>query len=176
MTISCYDILRCLRKIKNFADFRLKRQLAESLVLTKLDYCDVVFYPLPDYLLKRLQKVQNAAASFVLGHYVKSPADIANLGWLPVQEPRDWQVPQLVHKAMHNDDWPSYLKPEVRNHSRQLRSTSATTFTIPLITGTFQDSASKLFNILPDYIRNETDFCIFKSQTKLFLKERIVGN
>ena len=57
LTISCYGILRCLRKIKNFADFRLKRQLAESLVLTKLDYCDGVFYPLPDYLLKRLQKV-----------------------------------------------------------------------------------------------------------------------
>ena len=177
LTISCYGILRCLRKIKNFADFRLKRQLAESLVLTKLDYCDGVFYPLPDYLLKRLQKVQNAAASFVLGHYVKFPADITNLGWLPVRERRDWHVLQLVHKAMHNHDWPSYLKLEVRNHSRQLRSTSATTLTIPLITGTFQDSASKLFNILPDYIRNETDFSIFRSQTKLFLKERIiVGN
>ena len=49
--------------------------------------------------------------------------------------------------------------------------------TIPLIKGTFQDSASKLFNILSDYIRNETDFSIFRSQTKLFLKERIiVGN
>ena len=78
---------------------------------------------------------------------------------------------------MHNHDWPSYLKLEVRNHSRLLRSTSATTLTIPLITGTFQDSASRLFNILPDYIRNETDFSIFRSQTKLFLKERIiVGN
>ena len=84
---------------------------------------------------------------------------------------------RVVHKAMHNHDWPSYLKLEVRNHSRQLRSTSATTLTIPLITRTFQDLASKLFNILPDYIRNETDFSIFRSQTKLFLKERIiVGN
>ena len=118
--------------------------------------------------MKRLQKVQTAAASFVLGHYAKNPADIANLGWLSVRERRDRHVLQLSHKAMHSPDWPSYLKLEVRNHSRQLRSTSATTLTIPLITETFQDSAGKLFNIVPDYIRNETDFSIFKSQTKLF--------
>ena len=80
----------------------------------------------------------------------------------------------LCYSQIH--DWPSYLKLEKRNHSRQLRSTSATTLTIPLITETFQDSASKLFNILPDYVRHKTDFSAFKSQTKLFLKERIVGN
>ena len=157
-TISCYGILRYLRKIEDFANFRLKRQLAESLVLAKLDYCDGVFYPLPDYLLKRLQKVQNAVAT-----------DIANLGWLSVRELRDWHVLQLSHKAMQSPDWPSYLKLEVGNHSLQLRSTSSTTLTI---TGTFQDSASKLLNILPDYIRNETDFSIFKSD-KIILKTKI---
>ena len=109
LTISCYGILTCLRKIKNFADFRLKRQLAESIVLAKLDYCDGVFYPLPDYLLKRLQKVQNAAASFVLGHYVKNPADIAKLGWLSVRERRDWHVLQLSHKAIYAQPWLAFL-------------------------------------------------------------------
>ena len=61
---------RILNKVKNFADYRLRKHLVESLILSKLDYCDTVFYPLPDFLVKRLQRVQFAAASFVEGRYV----------------------------------------------------------------------------------------------------------
>jgi hypothetical protein len=35
----------------------------------KLDYNDTVYYPLPAYLQKNLQRVQNAATSFVTNHY-----------------------------------------------------------------------------------------------------------
>ena len=55
---SCYSSIRILKKVKNFADYRLRKRLAESLILSKLDYCDTVFYPLPDFLVKRLQRVQ----------------------------------------------------------------------------------------------------------------------
>ena len=67
---SCYSSIRILKKVKNFADYRLRKHLVESLILSKLDYCDTVFYPLPDFLVKRLQRVQFAAASFVEGRYV----------------------------------------------------------------------------------------------------------
>ena len=50
---------------------KLKKQVAELLILSKMDYADVVFHPLSLKLQKRLQKVENAAASFVLGRYVK---------------------------------------------------------------------------------------------------------
>ena len=62
---TCTSTLSVLRKIKNFADFKLRKQLAETLVLTKLDYNMSVYDPLPAYLMKRLQRTQNAAASFV---------------------------------------------------------------------------------------------------------------
>ena len=39
-------------------------------MLSKLDYCDTVYYPLPEFQLKRLQRVQLVAASFVLNRYV----------------------------------------------------------------------------------------------------------
>ena len=54
------------RKLKNFSGYRLRKHLVESLVLSKLDYCDTVYYPLPEFQLKRLQRVQLVAASFVL--------------------------------------------------------------------------------------------------------------
>ena len=40
---SCYGTLRTLRKLKHFTDFLLRRHLAESLILSKIDYCDIVF-------------------------------------------------------------------------------------------------------------------------------------
>ena len=66
----CYATLSILRKLKYLAKYELRKQLAETLILSKLDYADLVFYPLPQFLLRRLQRVQFAAASFALGHYV----------------------------------------------------------------------------------------------------------
>ena len=62
----CYGKIQIIRKLKNFAGYRLRKHLVESLVLSKLDYCDTVYYPLPEFQLKLLQRVQLVAASFVL--------------------------------------------------------------------------------------------------------------
>ena len=71
-------------------------------MLTKLDYCDTVYYPLPEFQLKRLQRVQLVAASFVLNRYVNDINDIVKIGWLPVRQRRDFHVLKLVHKALHS--------------------------------------------------------------------------
>ena len=39
-----------------FSPFYLRKQLPKQLFLSKMDYGDLVFNPLPDYLVKRLQK------------------------------------------------------------------------------------------------------------------------
>ena len=72
---SCYGVIRILQKVKNFTDFRLRKHLAESFVLSKIDYCDTLFYPLPDF-------VQYATASFVTGRYVKDVRELLKIGWL----------------------------------------------------------------------------------------------
>ena len=40
---SCYGTIQIIRKLKNFAGYRLRKHLLESLVLSKLDYCDTVY-------------------------------------------------------------------------------------------------------------------------------------
>ena len=93
-----YGVLRTLRKLKHFTDFHLRKRLADSLVLSRLDYCDSVYSPLPGYLLKRLQKIEFAAASFVYGRYVNDIGDILKLNWLPVKERRDFNLLKLTFK------------------------------------------------------------------------------
>ena len=70
------------KTVKYLAKYELRKQLAETLILSKLDYADLVFYPLPQFLLRRLQRVQFAALSFVHDHYVKNFRDILKIGWL----------------------------------------------------------------------------------------------
>ena len=88
---SCYASLAVLRKLSNIAPFHLRKQLAETLILSKLDYCDIVFHPLPDNQLKRLQRVQCAAASFVT-RKCSNQESVLKLGWLPLEERRDWHL------------------------------------------------------------------------------------
>ena len=121
----------------------------ESLLLSKLDYCDTVYYPLLEFQLKRLQRVQLVAASFVLSRYVNDINDIVKIGWLPVRQQRDFRVLKLVHKALHSPSWPSYIPLDTVKHLRSLWSGAATRLIILLERGTFQDSAAKLFFVLP---------------------------
>ncbi len=57
-----------------------------------------------------MQRIQFAAASFVLGHCVRDCSDVLKLGWLTVRERRDFHLLKQVHKALYSDHWPSYLK------------------------------------------------------------------
>ena len=53
-----YGILRTLRKLTHFTDsilFYLRKRLAESLVSSRLGYCDSAYSPLPGYLLNILK-------------------------------------------------------------------------------------------------------------------------
>ena len=62
-----------------------KKSLVQILVLSKLNFNVSVTYPLPAYLQKRVQRVQNAAAGFVLNSFC-SERDVLELGWLPTLE------------------------------------------------------------------------------------------
>ena len=100
LAASCYGTLATLKKIKNFTNYKLRKHLAESLVLSRLGLSDVVFYQLTENLLKKLQRIQFSAASFVTGHYVNSVNTLFKLGWLPMSERRD--LKQYIKPCMMN--------------------------------------------------------------------------
>ncbi|CAB4011036.1 Hypothetical predicted protein [Paramuricea clavata] len=79
---SCYKTLSVLRKLKHLAPYKIRKQLSECLVLSKLDYNDIVSHPIPEYLVKRL---------FVVGRYA-TKLDVLKLGWLPIKERRDFRL------------------------------------------------------------------------------------
>ena len=75
----CFGTLENLRNIKNFATFTLTKHL----VVSCLDFGDIVLYPLAQHLLERLQRTQYSAASFMTELYVNSIESILKLGNQP---------------------------------------------------------------------------------------------
>ena len=76
VTSSCYKMLATLRKIKNMTSQEAKKSLVQSLVLSKLNFNDSVIYPLPKFPQERVQRVQNAAAGFILNLFCPERDDL----------------------------------------------------------------------------------------------------
>ena len=66
---NCYATLNVLRKSNTYTPLLVSKQLADSLILSKLGYCNELLFDIPKYMKQQFQKVQTAAASFVLKKY-----------------------------------------------------------------------------------------------------------
>ena len=62
-----YFNLRNMSRISSKLSRTLKMQVIHSLILSHIDYCNALFYDLPEYLLHKLIKVLYAAVRFVFG-------------------------------------------------------------------------------------------------------------
>ena len=66
-----------------------------------------------------------------------------------------------------SETWPNYLKIIKRNCALAVQLGSSSRLVVPIGNSTFQDNMSKLFNNLPETIRNCKDYRTF---LKLFNK------
>ena len=112
--------------------------------------------------------MQNVCAGFVCGRYAKE-IDCLNLGWLPLKERRDQHLFNIIFKALYFEQWPAYLKLRKHVPGRTLRSSNDVKLEMPLVNGTFQDSAAAVFNNLTADIRNCNNFNTFRRKIKTHL-------
>ena len=108
----------------------------------------IIFYPITDYLLKRLQRIQFSVASFVFGRYVNNTDSILKLSWLPMKESREWHVLTAARKAIYSHNWPRNLQLEQVRHARNLRSSSTIITFYCLLPSFLQIHNSDLCNFL----------------------------
>ena len=151
---SSYATLSVLRRLKNLAPFHVRKHLAESFVLYKVNYACSVFHPLPAFQMKRLQRLQNVCAGFVTRRFA-GVEDIVKLNWLPVNKNVELNILKSAHKSLYGETFPEYVK-------LNLHKVSAYSLgSIPRESGTFQYLAATIFNKLPVAIRNITMYNSF---------------
>ena len=122
--------------------------------------------------LKRLQRVQSPTACFVTSKFSKEDF-VLNLGGLPMSKKRDWHLLTVAFKTLNSERWSEYAKLKYNNPGRiGLQSCSKDLLEVSGIRDTFQYSAAKRFNGLPQTFRAEKNFKTFYAETKALLFER----
>ena len=98
--------------------------------------------------LASIIRVQTTCTGYVLG-WCAVLENLQKLNWFPIIKMRDLPPLKITHKALYDDVWPDYLR---------LKFHIGTKLAIPTERDTFQDSAARLFNTLPDRLRQEPDY------------------
>ena len=167
---SSFSSIRTISRIKSFLTTKEKCTLLTSLVLSKIDYCNSLYYGVNSSLLNKLQVVQNSAARLVFNKrkYDHSSSLLYELHWLPVKDRIAYKINLLVHKALYQPS-PTDIQGLIEIHStRTFNLTSFYRSNSAHGDRTFVVYAPKLWNTLPLHLKAETSLDIFKSNLKTF--------
>ncbi|KAK3517526.1 hypothetical protein QTP70_012612 [Hemibagrus guttatus] len=161
VTHSCRFLLYNIRRIRPFLSTQATQVLVQSLVISRLDYCNSLLAALLLNAIRPLQMIKNAAARLVfnLPKFSHTTPLLRSLHWLPVAARIRFKTLMLAYKVK-NGPAPSYLKALItpRTAPRSLRSTSTARLVPPSLREKkaehFQKSTFTMFEIFPTIIQN----------------------
>jgi hypothetical protein len=174
---SSFLFLRQLGHIRKYLDQKSAFILANSFVLSRLDFCNSLFTTLSDSNIHRLQRVQNTAAR-IIAHLPKRShisSTLAQLHWLPIKFRIRYKILLLTYKSLSAAS-PSYLSQLLVPYtpSRLLRSTDSSLLATPdmsleISRSSFSHLSPTLWNALPLSLRHNQSLSAFKSSLKTLL-------
>jgi len=175
---SAFFFIRQLRQLRSSLDFDSSVILANSIIHTKLDYCNSLFSGLPNSSISRLQRVQNSLARVVCrSRKFSCPTSslLNRLHWLPVIQRIQFKIAVLTFKSLQSGK-PSYLSDLLVKYepTRSLRSSSSGFLTVPDIRSafgrrSFSFTAPSIWNSLPSDLRLCSSLSTFCKRLKTHL-------
>ena len=173
-----YAQLRKIGHIRRYLTDDATKSLVNSLVTSRLDYCNSLLNGIPSSLLNKLQIVQNTGARIISKTARRDHITpiLRDLHWLPVKYRIQHKILTYTFKTLHGSS-PKYLQKliTVNRPPRTLRSSDSLSLVVPksrLVTygnRSFGYAAPKLWNSLPVNIRNAETLVSFKRMLKTHL-------
>ena len=126
-----------INRIRRFLSRELTESLIYAFVTSRLDYCNALLYGVPNNLIYKLQRVQNAAARLVFRapRFCHITPLLVELHWLPVKFRIDFKIILITFKVL-NGKVPKYLfelLSLLSNSSYSLRSNNKLLLSPPTI-------------------------------------------
>ena len=99
-----------MKSIKDLLSIEPLKTLALALVLSRIDYGNIILARLPKYQKNRLQSLINTAARLITGtrKYDHLSPVLRDLSWLKIDVRIDYKLFLLMFKCLHNEG-PVYL-------------------------------------------------------------------
>ena len=170
-----------IRHIRKFLSKESTETLIHAFITSRLNYCNSLFYGLPNSLILKLQRIQNACARLVYSvpKFCHVTPILRDLHWPTVRQRIDFKIILITFKILNNMA-PSYLSSLIciATPSRySLRSScDGTLLRFPPMKSSktlgdraFMFAAPKLWNSLPRDIRTTMNLSTFKMKLKTFL-------
>ena len=169
--------IRKIYSIRNCLSEDATKTLVQSLVISRMDYCNVLYFGLPEGEIKRLQRVQNCAARLItkVRKYDSIKPTLFKLHWLPMAFRPIYKILLLTYKCL-NGTGAGYLTTKLHYYKpeRTLRSSEKMLLQEKRSKTKYGDrafeiAAPKLWNKLPPTIRNCDTILRFKKELKTHL-------
>lgn len=174
----CFGILKQLKQFLPFLPLSHRKTIIQALIGSKIDYANVLYLGLPEYLLNHLQIVQNHAARAIFGFTARSHVSclLHSLHWLPVRKRIQFKTLVLTFKSLYGLG-AEYLSKRVcfYNPTRSLRSSSLDLVSVPSVKRSriggrsYRFLAAKLWNNMPLSLRQTKDLLVFRKALKTWL-------
>ena len=154
---SCHFHIRDIRRIRHLLPLSTATALANSLVSSKLDYCNSLYSGISQTNLNKLQRIQNSLARVITNtsKYQHITPTLKKLHWLPIKQRIDYKTCLLTYKTLTNQQ-PTYLYNSLSfpSHSVSTRSSDSLVLSIPYVRSSlgkraFSVIGPRLWNSLP---------------------------
>lgn len=181
--IKCKSAMLNLFRIKSIANV-LSRDtlivLTLMLVISHLDYANCLLIGIPKYLLARLQNIQNMAAKLVCNKrkFDSATACLKELHWLPISFRVEFKCLCVVYKSLKGQA-PMYLQKlfklkdksnyGLRSNSKILELDVPRTKRKTFADRSISVAGAKMWNALPNCIKESENLEIFKKNVKTYL-------
>ena len=175
---SSFLFLRRIGCIRPYLSDKATSCLVNSLILSRLDFCNSILTGITVDQINRLQRTQNCAARLIAKkrkHDHITPI-LISLHWLPIKFRIQFKIAVLAFRHFEGT-LPSYLSAVLYTYqpSRSLRSSSDKLLKIPRVNlksageRSFHFTAPAVWNSLPNSLRNISKLPQFKGQLKTYL-------
>src|SRR5260221_11257314 len=101
---SSFFLIHQLRNIRHCLDLQSATILANSLVSSKLDYCNALLFGLPNKSIRRLQRVQNSLARVLIPStscFDHITPVLRRLHWLPIAQRISFKIATITFKVLN---------------------------------------------------------------------------
>ena len=166
----CYKLFSDVAKIRYLLSDEDTVSLMHAIVSSRLDYCNILMYGVNKSVIKKLQRLQNAAARLVSKRRKRDPVRdvLIDLHWLPVEERIIFKLLVLTYKIINN------LAPDCLSGLLSIRNAAALLLNnVYLDTNygrrSFTYAAPRFWNALPFATRSANNIETFKRLTKYLL-------